>query len=44
MEPARETTKERGGRPASVRNVLSGSGEGGVIIWGGDLGFVDKNV
>ena len=33
----------RGGRPASVSNILSGSGAGGVNLWGGDLGFVGGN-
>ena len=40
MDPARENSTERGGRTVSVRNVLLGSGAGGVNIWGGDLGFV----
>ena len=44
LEPARETAKERGGRTASVRNVLSGSGAGGITFWGGDLDFVSANV
>ena len=30
LEPARETAKDRGGGPASVSNVLSGSGEGSI--------------
>ena len=44
MEPARGTSIERGGGPASVRNVLLGSGAGGVTIWGGDLSFVGGNI
>ena len=28
MDLDRETAKQRGGRPASIRNVLSGSGAG----------------
>ena len=39
-----ETAKERGGGPASVSNVLSCSGAGGITFWGGDLVFVDRNV
>ena len=44
MDLARETAKERGGGPASVRNVLLGSGASGVTLWGGDLSFVGGNV
>ena len=44
MEADRETVKERGGRPVSVRNVLLGSSAGGVNLWGGDLVFVGGNV
>ena len=39
MDPARETANERGGGPVSVSNVLSGSGAGGITIWGRYLGF-----
>ena len=35
---------EGGGGSVSVRNVLSGSGAGGVILWGRDLGFVGGDV
>ena len=44
LELASETSKERRGGPANVSNVLSGSVAGGIIIWGGDLGFVDRDV
>ena len=44
MELAKETAKERRGGPASVSNVLLGSGVGGVTLWGGDLVFVSGNV
>ena len=44
VEPDRETAKERGGGPASVINVISGSVPGVITIWGGDLGFVGGNV
>ena len=44
MEPARETAKERGGVPASVRDVLSGSGVCDFNFWGGDPGFVSGSV
>ena len=44
MEPARETAKERGGVPVSVRNVLLGSVAGGVTLWGRDLGFSRGNL
>ena len=40
MDPAREIYKGRGGGPVSVRNALSGSGTGGIIIWGGGLVFL----
>ena len=39
-----ETDNDRGGVPARVRNVLSGSGTGGITIWGGDLVFVGGDV
>ena len=44
MEPARETTKERGVGTTSVINVLLVIGAGGITIWGGDLDFVGNNV
>ena len=44
MDSDRETAKQREGRPASISNVLSGSGAGGITIWGRDLGFVGGNV
>ena len=44
MDPARETAKEIRGEPASVSNVLSGSGAGGITIWEGDLVFVGGDV
>ena len=44
MELSRETAKKRGGGPASVRNVLSGSSSGSIIIWGRDLSFVVGDV
>ena len=43
LEPDRETSKERGGGPASVRNFLSDSGAVGVTIWVGYLDFFDNN-
>ena len=43
MDTARETDKERGGGPASVRNFLLVIGAGGFSIQGRDLGFVDEN-
>ena len=43
MDPDRETAKERGDEPASVSNVLSSSGAGGVNLWGGYLCFVGGN-
>ena len=44
MDPARVAAKERGGGPASVSNVLSVSGTGGIKFRGGDLGFVSGDV
>ena len=44
MYPSRETAKERGGGPASISNIPSGSGAGGITLWGGDLGFVGGDV
>ena len=38
MGPARETVNEIGRGTASVSNVLSFSGTGGITILGGDLG------
>ena len=43
MYPDRETAKERGVRPASVSNVISGIGSYGVTLWGRDLVFVGGN-
>ena len=43
LEPARETSTETGGGPASLGNVLMVSGERGVTLWGGDLGFFYVN-
>ena len=43
LEPVRKATTEVGVVPVSVSNVLSVSGAGGVIIWGGDLGVVGGN-
>ena len=34
---------EGGGVPVSSSCVLSGSGAGGVTLWGGDLGFIGGN-
>ena len=44
MDLARETSMKRGGGPASVSNIISGSGTGGINFWGGDLDFVGGNV
>ena len=44
MEPARGSTKEKGGGPASVRNFLSGSGAGGITFWCGDLNVAGGDV
>ena len=44
MELARKTEMERGRGPASVRNVLSESGAGGITLWGRYLGFVGGDV
>ena len=44
IDPARETTKDRGGRIASVSYVLSGSGAGSINLWCGYLGFVGANL
>ena len=44
LEPDRETSMKRRGRPASVRNIILVSGTGGVTLWGRDLGFVGGNV
>ena len=44
MDPARENTKESGGGPTIVINVLSVSGAGGIDFWGGNLGVVGGNV
>ena len=44
MDPARETAKEIRGEPASVSNVLSGSGAGGITLWGGELRFFGSNL
>ena len=41
LGPDRENAKDRGGGPASVRNVLSGSGAGSITFGGGDLGFLE---
>ena len=38
-----KATTDGGGVPVSVRNFLSGSGAGGVIIWDGYLGIVGGN-
>ena len=43
MDIDRETSKERGGRPASVSNILPVSGAGGVTLWEEYLGFVGGN-
>ena len=39
-----ENSKEIRGGTASVKNVLSGSGAGGITIWSRDLGFVGGDV
>ena len=44
MELARETAKEIRGVPASVSNFLSGSGAGGITLWGGELYFFCGNL
>ena len=44
LDPARETSKERGGGTVSVRNVLAGSGAGGIAFGGRDLDFVGGDV
>ena len=44
LGPDRENAKDRGGGPASVRNVLSGSGAGSITFGGGDLGFFGGDV
>ena len=44
MDMARETAKEIEGGPTSVRNVLSGSGAGGITFWGVDLFFFGSDV
>ena len=44
LDQARKTSKERGGGPASVINVLFVSGASGITFWGRDLGFVDRDV
>ena len=41
MDLARETAKQRGGGTASVSNVLSCSGAGGITLWGRDLVFLE---
>ena len=44
MEPARGAYKKRVGGTPSVINVLSGSGAGGVTLWGVDLDFAGRNL
>ena len=44
MEPARGASKKRVGGTPSVINVLSGSGAGGVTLWGVDLDFAGRNL
>ena len=44
MIQAREISKERVIGPISVSNIISGSGSGGVTLWGGYLSFVGGNV
>ena len=38
------TAKERWGKPASVGNIISVSGVGGINFWGEGLGLVGGNV
>ena len=44
MDQDKETAREIGDGPASVRNVLLRSGACSVNLWGRDLGFVGGNV
>ena len=40
LRPVSKATTGGGGGSVSVRNILSGSGAGGVTLWGRDLGIV----
>ena len=44
VDPASETDKDRGGGPTIVSKVILGSGAGGIMFWGGDLGFVGGDI
>ena len=44
LEPAGGSATEGGGGAMSVCHVLSGGGQGSLIFWGGDLGFVGGDV
>ena len=43
LDPDMETSTERGGRPASVRNVLSVNNACRVTFWDRDMDFVGGN-
>ena len=42
MDQDKKNSKERRVGPPSVRNVLSGSGAGGITLWGGYLAFSEE--